>query len=87
MEIKGTIEAEGLSYVPTEAYLWVHLTQVSLNGKENFTAIASKPDGKAADKDGSQKNVTGSGSLNVITPNQADVYKIPRQDVITLKFM
>ena len=79
MEVKGTIEAEGVSYVPTVVYLWIHLTQVSINGKEAFTAIASKPDGKAADIDGSQKNVTGSGQLNTIT---ADLYKISREGVI-----
>jgi hypothetical protein len=82
VEIKGTIEAEGVSYVPTVAYVWIHLDQVSLNGKEAFTAVASEPDGKAADTDGSQKNVTGNGQLNVITPKQADLYKIPREGVI-----
>ena len=82
MHITGTIKAKGLSYVPVTAYLWIHLTQVSINDEESFTAIANQPEAKAADKDGSQSGVTGSGQLNVIKPHQADLYKIPRQGVI-----
>ena len=64
--MEGTLDATGKSYVPTKAYVFIHLTQVQLNEKESFTAIANNPVGKAADDNGSQDNVIGSGSLNVL---------------------
>ena len=64
--ITGTIQATGLSYVPTTAYLWVHFTQVSYNKGKEFTAIANNPTGKAADASGSQAHCSGDGKLNAV---------------------
>ena len=62
----GYIEATGLSFVPTQAYVWVNLTQVAIDDTTQYNAVADQPDGKAADENGSQSDVTGSGSLNTI---------------------
>lgn len=73
--ITGDIEAVGQSYVPVQAFAFVHLTQVSLNEKVSFNAVANQPDGKAADKDGSQKDVSGTGKLNVLGGGEAASFK------------
>lgn len=64
--MEGTIDATGMSYIPTVAYVFVHLIQVQVHGDESFTAVANNPEGKAADADGSQKDVSGSGRLHVL---------------------
>ena len=66
MTITGEIKAVGMSYVPVTAYVFVHLSQVSVNGAESFNAVANQPLGKAATENGSQANVTGGGDLHII---------------------
>ena len=65
MKAEGTISATGKSYVPTEAYIFVNLAQVEIQGMESFSAIANNPEGEAADVNGSQKDVSGSGNLHI----------------------
>ena len=78
MVIEGTIQATGKSYVPTEAYVWVNLTQVQMNGKEVTTAVANNPAAKAADVNGSDANVKGEGSMNILpeTVNIGRTYQL-----------
>ena len=64
--MEGSIEATGRSYIPTQAYVWINLTQVQMDEKTKFTAVANNPDAKAADDSGSEKNVDGSGSLHTL---------------------
>ena len=66
MTISGEIHATGQSYVPTTAYIFIHLTQVTLDGKQSFNAIANQPEAKAAAEDGSQSGIKGEGKLNLI---------------------
>lgn len=64
--MEGTIDVTGKSYVPTVAYIFVHLIQVQVHSDETFTAIANNPEAKAADANGSQQNVSGNGDLHII---------------------
>ena len=64
--ISGDIEAVGMSYVPTKAYMFIHIIQVSFNESLSFNAVANQPEAKAADESGSSRDVSGSGKLNVI---------------------
>ena len=74
MTITGKITAVGLSYVPVTAYVFVHLSQVSLDEKESFNATANQPVGKAAAENGSQANVTGGGDLHIIKDDDAPAF-------------
>ena len=78
MVIEGTIQATGKSYVPTEAYVFVNLTQVQLNEKQVNTAVANTPAAKATDVNGSDANVKGEGSMNIIpeTMNIGRTYQL-----------
>ena len=75
MVVEGSIEVTGKSYVPTEACVWVNLTQVQLNGREITTVISNNPAVKAVDVNGSDGNVKGEGSLNVL-PETINVGRI-----------
>ena len=78
--IKGDIEATGTSYVPTKAYMFIHVTQVSFNENLSFTAVANQPEAKAADENGSSRDVSGLGNLNVISsPSKA----LPKADAVS----
>ena len=66
MTIEGEIQATGVSYVPVIAYIFIHITQVSFNGKLSFNAVANHPEAKAADENGDSRDVSGSGQLNVV---------------------
>ena len=78
MVIEGTIQATGKSYVPIEAYVFVNLTQVQLNEKEVTTAVANTPAAKATDVNGSDANVKGEGSMNILpeTMNIGRTYQL-----------
>ena len=56
--IEGEVEAVGQSYVPVEAYVFIHLTQVTINGHSGFNAIANQPRARAATDDGNQAGVS-----------------------------
>lgn len=66
MTITGEVTAVGQSYLPVKAYVFIHLSQVSLDGSESFNAVADQPVGKAATEDGAQNGVTGGADLNII---------------------
>lgn len=74
--IEGEIETTGQSYVPVKAYMFIHVTQVSFNGKTSFNAVANHPEGKAADENGSSKEVSGSGQLNVVSKPETNVLQV-----------
>ena len=70
MTIEGKLEATATSYVPTTAYVFIHIIQVSIDENIAFIAIDDHPKGKAADEKGSSRNVTGSENLHVISKAQ-----------------
>ena len=82
MKIEGEVKAVGQSYVPVQAYIFIHLTQVRLNDNAPFNAVANQPGAKAANKDGSQSGVTGSGKLNVISADNPAFYSLAAMGVL-----
>lgn len=54
----------GTSYIPTEAYIYFSITVVKMDGKKSLV-ITDHPEAKAADANGSTRNVKGGGTLNV----------------------
>ena len=66
MTVTGSIEATGVSYVPTEVCVWVNLTQFQMDSKEQIVAITDNPPTMAANGKGDDSEVEGSGSLHIL---------------------
>lgn len=68
----GELTAIGQSYIPTVAYAWINLTQVTMNESEETTAVADNPTAKAADENGSNKNVAGDDKMHLLHNSELD---------------
>lgn len=58
-----------------EAYAWIHVIRIKLDGVE-VDLISDYPQGKAADDDGFQDKVTGHGSLTIATAGRMQLNQV-----------
>ena len=82
MTITGEITAVGQSYVPVQAFVFIHLIQVTIDGRESFNAVAEQPEGKVATEDGSQAAVTGAGKLHLINEKGASFLNLDMKGLL-----
>lgn len=64
--MEGHIQATGVSYVPTQAYVWVNLTKIKLDDTAETSAVSNDPVGRVADSSGNDSNVSGGGNLHIM---------------------
>jgi hypothetical protein len=64
--ITGKVRATSLDAFPITIFAFIHLTQVKQNANTSYMVVSNQPEGKAADRYGSQDKVVGENQLNTL---------------------